>query len=100
MENKLDLQLNIHNSLLGYIDKDVRAISYKYDSNKIEIFVYMDRKPNENDFEIIDKAVTEMMANDINIRKQNIEIIETHDPINKLNNYDGWIFIRYENNYF
>jgi hypothetical protein len=94
-----DIKLNIYHSFIGHIDKDVRAIAYKYYKNKIEIYVYLDRKPNENDYEIIDMAITEIMATDPTIKEQKIEIIETHETISKLNFYDGWLFCRYENNY-
>jgi hypothetical protein len=93
-----DIKLNMYHSLIGHIDKGVRAIAYAYYKNKIELYVYQDREPNESDYEIIDRAVTEMMSNDPTIKEQKIEITETHEPINKLHCYDGWIFCRYEHN--
>ena len=95
--NVQNLKLIVHNAFLGAIEKDVRAIAFDYiNNNTIVIYVYIDRKPYSEDYEIIDMAVTEIMAAIPNILYQKIEILETKEPIGKLKSYKGWIFIRYE----
>jgi hypothetical protein len=90
------LKLALYPSLLGAIDTDVRAIAYNYIDSRIELYVYLDRVPKDNDYEVIDIAVTEVMSAFPEILFQKIEIIENHDPVGKLKFYQGWLFVRYE----
>ena len=90
------LKLTLHFVLLGAIDVDVRAIAYNYINNRIELYVYLNRTPKDDDYEIIDIAITELIASFPEILSQKIEITEEHKPIGKLNSYQGWIFVRYE----
>ena len=89
-------KLALHSALLGAIDVDVRAIAYNYINYRIELYVYLDRVPKDNDYEIIDIAISEIMASVPEILSQKIEIIEEHKPIGKINSYQGWLFVRYE----
>jgi len=88
----------LHTSFLGAIGKDVRAISFDYTDDTIIIYAYLDREPTTEDYNIIDIAVTEVMASSPNFIYQKINMENTIEPIGKLKVYAGWIFVRYEEN--
>lgn len=94
--NKENLLPILHAAFLGAIATNVRAIAFDYNINTIFIYTYIDKIPNEEDYEIIDIAVTEIMASLPVILYQKIKILETYEPIGKLESYKGWIFVRYE----
>ncbi|MFD2909208.1 hypothetical protein ACFSX9_10755 [Flavobacterium ardleyense] len=94
--NKDNLLQVLHTSFLGAIASNVRAIAFDYNIDTISIYTYIDKNPEEEDYEIIDMAITEVMASLPSILYQKIEIVETHEPIGKLKSYNGWIFVRYE----
>lgn len=91
-----DLKLTIFNSFLGAIANNVRAIAYDFTSDTILIYGYLDEEPKEDDYEIIDNAVTEIMASCPQFLKQEITLQQSNQPFGKLNYYKGWIFCRYE----
>lgn len=94
--NNSDLKLAVFISLLGAVVKDMRAIAYDYSETSISIYGYLDREPEENDYNVIDIAITEIMASYPNFLYQNIKLIKSDDPIGKLESYKGWVFARYE----
>lgn len=91
-----ELKLIIFESFLGAITAEVRAIAYDYNEDTIIIHGYFDSLPNENDYEIIDIAVTEIMASCPFFTKQQIHLSQSGEPIGNLSYYKGWIFLRYE----
>jgi len=95
--NDVDLKLVVFSSFLGAVRDGVRAIAYDYSGDLISIYGYMNRQPDEDDYDAIDIAVTEIMASCPQFSRQKIEFVKTDDPVGKLNSYKGWVFVRYEN---
>lgn len=91
-----NLKLSIFNAFLGHIGEGVRAIAFDNTDSTIIIYAYFNRNPGEDDYEIIDMAVTEILANNPQFQNQKIVMSENHSPIGNLNAYKGWIFIRFE----
>ncbi|OTG79761.1 hypothetical protein B9T33_10955 [Acinetobacter sp. ANC 5054] len=91
-----NLKLIIFNSFLGAIANNIRAIAYDFTSDTILIYGYLDVVPEEDDFEIIDNAVTEIMSSCPEFLKQEINLKQSNQPFGKLNSYKGWVFCRYE----
>ncbi|MCA5005236.1 hypothetical protein [Sphingobacterium bovistauri] len=94
--NKIQLKRIIQDAFIGYIAEGFRAVAFDFLDTTIKIIVYLNRKPNEKDYEIVDMAVTEILASAPQFLKQEIIIEENHLPIGKLEAFKGWIFVRYE----
>lgn len=94
--NEIQLKSIIQDALIGYIAEGFRAVAYDFSDTTIKIIVYPNRKLNEEDYKIVDKAVTEILASAPQFLKQEIIIEENHLSIGKLKAFKGWIFARYE----
>ncbi|VWB48627.1 hypothetical protein BLA6863_02205 [Burkholderia lata] len=94
--NEVDVKRIVCSSFIGSVREGVRAIAYDFDSNLIAIYVYLAREPDEEDREVVDAAITEIMASCTQFNRQKIELSTSSDPIGKLRSYKGWIFARYE----
>ncbi|MFL9911146.1 hypothetical protein [Paraburkholderia sp. RL17-337-BIB-A] len=92
----VDFKLIIFTSFLGAVREGVRAIAYECSSDLITIYGYLDRNPEDEDYEVMDGAVTEIMASYPKLTQQNIVLEKTDDPIGKLHPYSGWVFVRHE----
>ena len=90
------LKLSIFEAFIGHICEDVRAIAFDVHDSTILIYVYLERIQNDEDYEIVDMAVTEILASNPQFLKQEIVFQETTQPFNTLNSYRGWIFRKYE----
>ncbi|AOR63405.1 hypothetical protein KU73_23335 [Pectobacterium wasabiae] len=95
--NMQNLKLIIFNSLLGNVNKKVRSLAYDYYHNKIIIYGYLDAEPDDDDYEAIDIAISEIMSSCPNLEYQEINLVKSCDPIGTLNPYKGWVFVRREN---
>ncbi|PWC11813.1 hypothetical protein B4923_13415 [Brenneria roseae subsp. americana] len=95
--NMKDLKLTIFNSLLGNVNNNVRALAYDYYDNKIIILGYLDTDPDDDDYEVIDIAISEIMASYPDLESQEINLVKSYEPIGKLKSYQGWVFVRNEN---
>ena len=91
------LKLSIHKAFLGHIGTNIRAIAYDYTNICIFIYAYLNQGPRDDDFEIIDRAATEILADFPQLESQDITLIKTANPIASLDAHKGWIFVRYEN---
>ena len=91
-----ELKLIIFNSLLGNINKNVRALAYDVVDKKIILYGYLETDPDDYDYEIIDIAVSEIMASYPELESQEINLIKSYEPIGKLSFYQGWVFVRNE----
>ncbi|MFP1726124.1 hypothetical protein [Lonsdalea quercina] len=91
-----DLKLIIFNSLLGNVNKNFRALAYDFFDKKIVIYGYLDTEPDDDDYEIIDVAVSEIMASCPDLESQEINLVKSCEPVGKLNCYKGWVFVRNE----
>lgn len=86
----------VFSSFIGAVREGVRAIAYDFDSDLIAIYVYLARKSDEEDGQVVDAAITEIIASCPQFNRKKVEISKSSQPIGKLRSYKGWIFVRYE----
>ena len=91
-----NIKLILFSSFLGAIREGVRAIAYDYYDDLISIYGYMSRDPDGEDYDVIDFAITEVMASCPQFSRQKIELVKTEESVGKLDPHKGWIFVRYE----
>jgi hypothetical protein len=98
--NRTEILLALQSALLGEIYYAIRAIVFKYDAKgkQFALRYYLDREPNEDDFENIGIVATEFIANfkysDFNEVKE--ECIYTAQPISQIDIMDGMVYCRKE----
>jgi hypothetical protein len=88
--------LSIQRALWGMIYPEIRAIAVGFTDIELRVIYYLDREPNEDDFESISEVTGEVLA-DIDFKKVREECIFTLEPFSKLNNLESWVYIRKEN---
>lgn len=98
LEFRKDILLSAQKSLCGAIYPEVRAVAIGYKSKKLKVIYYLDREPNEEDFEIISIVTTEIIADfPDNTFKEIIEnCIHTDKLIKDLDFLDGFVYVRKE----
>ncbi|KVT95290.1 hypothetical protein WK59_29875 [Burkholderia ubonensis] len=94
--NETDFKLIVFSSFLGAIRNGVRAIAYDHSGSTISIYVYLDRTPDDEDYEVVSVAISEIMASCPSLTRQKIELLGTDESIGRSNSYKGWVFVRHE----
>ena len=89
------LLLSAQRALWGMIYPEIRAIAVGGDERKLKVIYYLDRKPNENDFENISEVVGLICA-DIEFQEVEEVCLKTNESISNLDNLDSWVYVRYE----
>lgn len=88
--------LSIQRSLLGMIYPEIRAIAVGFEGiEKLTVIYYLDREPNEIDYENISCVTGEVCA-DIDFKKTEELCILSKEPISKLKNLNAWVYARKE----
>lgn len=93
--------LSLQSALLGEIYNSIRAIVFKYEANNRYFLLryYLDREPNDDDFENVEIVITEFISNfkftDFN--KTKAECKHTTLPLSHLDIMDGIVYCRKEN---
>ncbi len=96
IELRRDVLISIQRALLGMIYPSIRAIAVGYDDiEKLKMIYYLDREPNEDDYENISDVVGEVCS-DIDFQEVEELCVFTKEPINKLDNLVSWVYIRRE----
>lgn len=91
-----DLLISIQKALWGMIYPSIRAIAVGYEgTQKLKVIYYLDREPNDDDYENISEVTTEIFA-DINFLESEEICIFTLEPISKLDSLVSWVYIRKE----
>ena len=92
------LRLSGIRAFLGRIDPNIRLIKLKFEESNILVSVIFDRKPDENEVEMISEATTEIAADfpDSKIFEK-LEVEKNEIPLEG-NISNGWIYRRYEKN--
>jgi len=89
--------LSLQRALLGAIRPNHRAICYRIHSRReATLRCYCSEEPNEDDYEAIDVAATELHADFPSLERVNIECIYSTEPIGYLDVLDGNVFSRQE----
>ena len=79
------------------IYSSIRAIAVGFEgSAKLKIIYYLDREPNDSDYDSISEVAGEICA-DIDFKEVEEICIYTKEPIANLNSLNFWAYIRQEN---
>ena len=94
---KTKILLSAKRAMQGAITPDLRGVTIDYNKQQITLRAYFDKNASKDDKELVDVALTEMMA-DLwqNIVKGYYEPIDLPFPA-KMNILKDWIYRRNEN---
>lgn len=99
MENdqlRIRVLLSIQRALWGMIYPAIRAIAVGYEgTKKLKVIYYIDREPNENDYENLSE-VTGEVCSDIEFASVEEVCIYTLEPFSQLDHLDSWVYMRLE----
>lgn len=97
VEIRRDLLLSTQRALLGMIYPEIRAIAVGFEGlQKLKVIFYLNREPNEDDYENISVVTTEILA-DINFVEVEERCFFSDQIIVNLDNLDSWVYVRKEN---
>ena len=95
-EIRTDVLLSMQKSLFGMIYPAIRAIAVGFEGlKKLKIIYYLDREPNENDYENLSIVSSEVCA-DIDFSEVEELCIFSMEPFSKLDNLTSWVYMRKE----
>ncbi len=95
-EIRRDLLVSIQRALLGMIYPSIRAIAVGFVGiTKLKVIYYLDREPNQDDYESISEVTTEICS-DINFAEVEELCVFTNEPFSKLDNLVAWAYVRKE----
>ena len=95
-EIRRDLLISVQKALWGMIYPSIRSIAVAFDGlRKLKMIFYLDREPNEEDYESIREVTTEVCA-DINFSEVEEFCIFTKEPFLKLDKLTTWVYMRKE----
>ena len=94
---KKEIILSMQTAFLGAICNKVRLIAFDMTEELFTLYVYIDSPLTDDEYEAIDSAVTDVLADFPNFLYEKIYIIENNDDILSLNIYKGCFFMRFEN---
>lgn len=96
IEVRRNVLLSIQKALLGMIHSEIRAIAIGFESRqKLIVVYYLDREPNEDDYENISDVTAEVLG-DIDFSEVEEKCIFSKDALLKLDNLDSWVYKRKE----
>ncbi|MGE6355544.1 hypothetical protein ACQKCJ_16870 [Flavobacterium sp. NPDC079362] len=96
IEIRRTVLLSIQKALLGMIHSEIRAIAVGFESRqKLIVVYYLDREPNEDDYENISDVTAEVLG-DIDFSEVEEKCIFSKDALLKLDNLDSWVYKRKE----
>ena len=94
---KKEIIISMQTAFLGAICNKVRLIAFDMTEELFTLYVYIDSPLTDDEYEAIDSAVTDVLADFPNFLYEKIYIIENNDDILSLNIYKGCFFMRFEN---
>lgn len=100
MENKTEIRrallLSIQRALLGMIYPSIRGIAVGFDDlRKLTVIYYLDREPNEDDYESINQVIGEVLG-DVIFESVSEKCIFSSENWSKLDKLDAWVYARKE----
>lgn len=96
IEFRKNVLLSTQRALWGMIYPSIRAIAVGYEgTKKLKLIYYLDREPNEDDYENI-SDVTGEICSDVDFSELEEQCVFTLEPISKLDNLESWVYIRKE----
>jgi len=95
-----EILLALQSSLLGEIYPTIRAVVFKYNSDyrHFTIRYYLEKEPDEDDYENIGVVVAEFLSNFkfSDFDKVDEECVYSNIPISELDILDGMVYCRKE----
>jgi hypothetical protein len=96
IEIRRDLLISMQRALWGMIYPSVRSIAVGFEGlEKLKIIFYLDREPNDNDYEIISEVAGEVCA-DINFLKVEEVCLFSNESFSTLDSLETWVYMRKE----
>jgi hypothetical protein len=96
IEIRRDLLISIQRALWGMIYPSIRSIAVGFEGlKKLTIIFYLDREPNEDDYENLSDVAGEVCA-DINFTEVEEICVFTNEPFSNLDNLMTWVYMRKE----
>ena len=91
-----EVLLSIQRALWGMIYPAIRAIAIGFEgSEKLKVIYYLDREPNDSDYENISDVVGEVCS-DIPFKEVEEICSFTLEPFSKLDSLESWVYMRQE----
>lgn len=92
----IKIKLSIQRALLGMVYPSIRAIAVGSEgTKKLKIIYYLDRIPNDDDYENISEVSTEVCA-DIAFSEVEELCIFSLESFSQLDNLKAWVYSRKE----
>jgi len=96
IEIRRKLLISIQRALLGVIYPSIRSVAVGFDGlKKLKIIFYLDRTPDEDDYETISDVAGEVCS-DINFYEVEEICKFSAEPFSSLNNLESWVYMRRE----
>jgi hypothetical protein len=94
----IEALLSSNRALLGAVTPGLRGVTIEYNSQLFTLRAYFDNGATDNDKELIDLALTEIIADLHNeIKEFKFEPIDLNFP-NKMTCLSHWVYLRHEDN--
>ncbi len=96
IEIRKEFLISIQRVLLGMIYPSRRSIAVGFEGlKKMKIIYYLDREPNEDDYENISEVTTEVCA-DLSFSEVEELCVFTNKPFSELDKLVTWVYMRKE----
>ncbi|MBK7985381.1 MAG: colicin [Ignavibacteria bacterium] len=96
IEIRKEFLISIQRALLGMIYPSIRSIAVGFEGlKKMKIIYYLDREPNEDDYENISEVTTEVCA-DLSFSEVEELCVFTNKPFSELDKLVTWVYMRKE----
>jgi len=99
-KNEIDFRtqiiLSANRALLGAVTENLRGVTVDYSKDQLTLKAYFDKGATEVDKELIDIALTEMIADFKEINECKYESVDLFFPT-KMTVLKDWVFMRNEN---
>jgi hypothetical protein len=96
IEIRRHLLISVQRALWGMIYPSIRSIAVGFDGlKKLTIIFYLDREPNDDDYETISDVAGEVCS-DINFAEVEEICVCTNAPFSELDNLMTWVYMRKE----
>ena len=96
---KQEIILSMQMAFLAAICNKVRLIAFDMTEELFTLYVYIYSPLTDDEYEAIDSAVTDVLADFPNFLHEKIYIIESNDNILSLNMHKGCFYMRFENQF-
>ncbi|RYY87039.1 MAG: hypothetical protein EOO15_13015 [Chitinophagaceae bacterium] len=96
-EFRASLLLSAQRALLGAVTQHLRAVTIGYDEKGCTLRGYFDAGASDEEKELLDVAMTEMVADFPNIERWEFEAVDRAE-LEEMEVLDVWVYRRHERN--